>query len=95
MGRHWRASLKRATFRMLHPCRPAMLSVVALGSVVSSLSQRRPCAMDATRSARLSERMGRLILGTPGFWNENFSASFRWWLMPWHFDHTVIFWLPL
>jgi hypothetical protein len=36
-----------------------MVSVLDWGSVMSSLSQRCPCAIDATSSARLSERMGR------------------------------------
>jgi hypothetical protein len=45
--------------RTLQPSRPAMVSVLDWGSVMSSLSQRRPRAIDATSSARLSERMGR------------------------------------
>ena len=47
------------TFRTLQPSRPAMLSVLAVGSAMSSSSQRRPRAIDATKSARFSERMGR------------------------------------
>ena len=48
------------TLRTLHPSRSAMLSVFAVGSVMSSLSHRRPRAIDATRSARFSERIGRM-----------------------------------
>jgi hypothetical protein len=47
------------TFRTLQSSRPAMLSVFAVGSAMSSSSQRRPRAIDATRIARFSERMGR------------------------------------
>src|SRR5436190_18730191 len=36
-----------------------LLSVFAVGSAMSSSSQRRPRAIDATRSARFSERIGR------------------------------------
>ena len=49
------------TLRTLHPSRSAMLSVLAAGSVVSSSSHRRPRAIDATRSARFSERIGRMF----------------------------------
>ena len=42
------------TFRTLQPSRPAMLSVFAVGSAMSSSSQRRPRAIDATRIARFS-----------------------------------------
>src|SRR5712672_266504 len=47
------------TLRALHPVRLAMLSVVAAGSSISSLSQRRPCAIAATSVAFVSDRMGR------------------------------------
>ena len=46
-------------FRTLQPSRPAMVSVLDWGSVMSSLSAAAPRAIDATSSARLSERMGR------------------------------------
>ena len=46
------------TLRALHPSRLAMLSAVAFGLVVSSSSQRRPRAIDATDVARFSERIG-------------------------------------
>src|SRR5260370_160803 len=52
------------TLRMLHPSRAAMLAVVAAESEVSSSSQRRPRAIDATSVARVSERIGRT------FWAE-------------------------
>jgi hypothetical protein len=39
------------TLRALHPSRLAMLSAVAFGMVVSSSSQRRPRAIDASRSS--------------------------------------------
>ena len=63
------------TFRAVQPSRLAMLSVFAVGSAMSSSSQRRPRAIDATRSARFSERMGRSVLGDRGFGHENFAAS--------------------
>jgi hypothetical protein len=47
------------TLRMLHRSRLAMLSAFAFASARSSSSQRRPRAIDATRSARDSERIGR------------------------------------
>jgi len=47
------------TFLALHFSRFAMLSVVADGSVISSSSQCRPRAINATSVARVSERMGR------------------------------------
>jgi hypothetical protein len=47
------------TFRTVQPSRAAMLSVLAAESVVSSLSQRRARAIDATRVARFSDRIGR------------------------------------
>jgi hypothetical protein len=43
--------------------RPAMLSVVAVSSARSSSSQRRPPAIDATKVARFSERIGRACCG--------------------------------
>ena len=60
-------------FRTLQPSRPAMVSVLDWGSVMSSLSQRRPRAIDATSSARLSERMGRASVA-PVSRNEHFAA---------------------
>ena len=51
------------TLRALHPSRLAMLSAVAFGLVVSSSSQRRPRAIDATNVARFSERIGRSCCG--------------------------------
>src|SRR5438132_1258177 len=51
------------TFRMLHRSRLAMLSAFAFASARSSSSQRRPRAIDATRSARDSERIGRACCG--------------------------------
>ncbi len=47
------------TFRMLHRSRLAMLSAFAFASARSSSSQQRPRAIDAIRSARDSERIGR------------------------------------
>jgi hypothetical protein len=47
------------TLRTLHLSRLAMLSVVAVCSAISSSSQRRPRAIDATKVARFSERIGR------------------------------------
>ena len=51
------------TLRTLHRSRLAMLSVVAVSSVISSSSQRRPRAIDATKVARFSERIGRACCG--------------------------------
>jgi hypothetical protein len=45
------------TFRTLQPSRPAMLSVFAAGSAMSSSCQRRPRAIDATRT-RMSKSTG-------------------------------------
>ena len=46
-------------FRALQFSCLAMLSVLAVGSVMSSSSQRRPRAIDTTNLARVSERIGR------------------------------------
>ena len=43
--------------------RSAMLSVVAVSSARNSSSQRRPRAIDATKVARFSERIGRACCG--------------------------------
>ena len=51
------------TLRMLQPSRSAMVSAVAVASEVSSSSQRRPRAIDATNVARVSERIGRASCG--------------------------------
>ena len=51
------------TLRTLHRSRLAMLSVVALSAAISSSSQRRPRAIDATKVARFSERSGRACCG--------------------------------
>ena len=47
------------TLRGLQLSRFAMLSLVAVGSPMSSSSQRRPRAIDAISVARFSERIGR------------------------------------
>ena len=54
------------TFRALQPSRFAMPSTFAFGSTLSSSSQRRPRAIDATSVARVSERIGRESLGEGG-----------------------------
>jgi hypothetical protein len=46
------------TWRTLHLSRVAMLSTFAFASSTSSLSQRRPRAMDAIKVARVSDRIG-------------------------------------
>src|SRR5712671_3716489 len=46
------------TLRTLHWAPVAMLSVVAAGSSISSLSHRRPCAIAAISVAFVSDRMG-------------------------------------
>ena len=50
-------------FRALQFSRVAMLSALAVGSAMSSSSQRRPRAIDATNLARVSERIGRTCSG--------------------------------
>ncbi len=47
------------TLRALQPSRAAIASTFASGLIASSSSQRRPRAIEATRSARFSERIGR------------------------------------
>jgi hypothetical protein len=47
------------TFLVLQLSRLAMLSLVAVGSLTSSSSQRRPRAIEAISVARFSERIGR------------------------------------
>ena len=49
------------TFRMLHPSRFAIACVVAVAFETSSSSQRRPRAIDVTRVARVSDRIGRAL----------------------------------
>jgi hypothetical protein len=51
------------TWRTLQPSRAAMLSAFAVESVVISLSHLRPRAIDATKVARVSERIGRTGCG--------------------------------
>jgi len=51
------------TFRALQLSRSAMLSRVAKGSTMSSRSQRLPRAIEATKVARFSERIGREVSG--------------------------------
>ena len=51
------------TWRTLHLSRFAMHSASAFASVTSSSSQRRPRAIDATKVARVSDRMGRACCG--------------------------------
>jgi hypothetical protein len=50
-------------FRALHRSRFAMRSALAVGSSMSSSSQRRPRAIAATSLARVSERIGRACSG--------------------------------
>ena len=50
-------------FRVLHFSRLEMLSALAVGSAMSSSSQRRPRAIAATNLARVSERIGRTCSG--------------------------------
>ena len=51
------------TWRTLHLSRLAMLSTFAFASSTSSLSQRRPRAIDAIKVARVSDRIGRAWCG--------------------------------
>ncbi len=56
------------TLRTLQPSRSAMPCAVAAASEVSSSSQRRPRAIDATNLSRVSERIGRACCGArPSF----------------------------
>ena len=52
-------------FLALQFSRLAMLSALAVGSAMSSSSQRRPRAIAATNVARVSERIGRACSGIP------------------------------
>ena len=45
--------------RTLQCSRFAIVSALAVGAVVNSSSHRRPRAIDATKVARVSERIGR------------------------------------
>jgi hypothetical protein len=54
------------TFRALQPSRLAIACTFAIGSALSSSSQRRPRAIDATSVARVSDRIGRQSLGGAG-----------------------------
>ncbi len=54
------------TLRTLQPSRLAFACTFAMGSALSSSSQRRPRAIDATSVARVSERIGRASLGGIG-----------------------------
>ena len=51
------------TWRTLHRSRFAMLSASAFAPVTSSSSQWRPRAIDATKVARVSDRIGRACCG--------------------------------
>ena len=51
------------TLRTLQSSRLAMLAAFAVGSAMSSLSQRRPRAIDDMRRARFSERIARASCG--------------------------------
>jgi hypothetical protein len=51
------------TWRTLQPSRAAMLSAFAVEFVITSLSHLRPRAIDATKVARVSERIGRTACG--------------------------------
>ena len=51
------------TWRTLHFSRLAMLSTFAFAFATSSLSQRRPRAIDAIKVARVSDRVGRAWCG--------------------------------
>src|SRR4051812_37939354 len=51
------------TCRTLHRSRFAIFSALAFALARSSLSQRRPRAIDATKVARVSERIGRAWCG--------------------------------
>src|SRR5262249_17116676 len=51
------------TFRVLHRSRFAMVSELAAASVINSLSQRRPRAIEVTSVARVSDRIGRTCRG--------------------------------
>jgi hypothetical protein len=48
------------TLRTLQFSRWAIASTVTVGSVMSSFNHRRPLAIEATRSARFSDRIGRV-----------------------------------
>jgi hypothetical protein len=51
------------TLRAVQPSRCAIVSAVAVGSMTSSSSQRRPRAMEASKVVRFSERIRRAFCG--------------------------------
>jgi hypothetical protein len=51
------------TLRAVQPSRLAIVSAVAVGSMTSSSSQRRPRAMEASKVVRFSERIRRTFCG--------------------------------
>ena len=62
------------TWRTLHLSRLAMLSTFAFASATSSLSQRRPRAIDAIKVARVSDRIGRAWCGGSEVRQEHLAA---------------------
>jgi hypothetical protein len=61
LGAREASDIVMLTLRTLQPSRAAMCSAFVLTSASSSLSQRRPRAIEATRSARFSDRIGRMV----------------------------------
>ena len=63
------------TFRTLQPSRRAMLSVFAVGSTMSSSSQRRPACNRCDQDCAVLGTDGTGVLRRSGFGHENFAAS--------------------
>jgi len=59
VGRKKGSEIVMLTLRALHLSRRAIASTVITGSVLSSFNHRRPLAIEVTRSARFSDRIGR------------------------------------
>ena len=62
IGARKASKIVRFTLRTLHCSRLAKLSTLVVASVMSSLSQRRPRAIDATKSGRaITGRRGKTL----------------------------------
>ena len=73
------------TFRTLQPSHLSMLSVFAVGSAMSSSSQRRPACNGCDQGCAVLGTDGAGVLRRSGSGHENFAASGRWCLVPRHF----------
>ena len=79
------------TFRALQFSRLAMVSALAVGSAISSSSQRRPRAIAATNVTRVSERYRASPFRADPFGQKNFTTSPGRYLLP--RNRKSIWWL--